>query len=169
MKIFVITGPSSCGKTTTVNHLAKLGYPVLHEVAREIILEGQLHPRTAAFQEELAKRHFAAETATRAQNHKIVFLDRGLYDNAAFCRHFGITQLPIALQAGMHYDAVFALESLHNFEQDGVRVESGREEAIAISNLIKEEYDKRGVQHIAVPALSVAERVDFILKHALTL
>jgi predicted ATPase len=168
MRTFVVTGASSCGKTTLINELAKRGHPVLHEVARELIAEGKLAPRTAAFQNELAARHLAREVALRETFAPFCFLDRGAYDNSAFCRHFGFNE-PAAIAAQDHaYDAVFVLDSLGDFQSDGVRIESGLAEALAIRDLIRAEYERRGIPRITVPAMSLEERADFILKYATT-
>ncbi|MBI5742445.1 MAG: ATP-binding protein [Candidatus Niyogibacteria bacterium] len=165
MRTFVITGASSCGKTTLINELAKRGHPVLHEAARELIGEGKLAPRTAAFQNELAARHLAREAVLRETAAPFCFLDRGAYDNSAFCRYFGFSE-PEAIAAQSHaYDAVFILDSLGDFQLDGVRIESGLAEALRIKGLIRAEYESRGIPRVTVPAMGVKERADFILEH----
>ncbi len=167
MRIFVITGASSCGKTTVINGLAELGHPVLHETAREVILEGKILPRTSEFQRELSARHLAREAILRAVGAPLIFLDRGAYDVSAFSRHFGLEE-PESIKSGIHqYDAAFILDSLGGFEPDGVRIESGLAEALAIRDLIRAEYESHGIPCVAVPALSAEGRVDFILRHPL--
>ena len=165
MKIYVVTGASSCGKTTIIDRLAKMGFAVMHEAARELIREGKIRPRTVQFQEELAKRHLAREQAVRASGANIAFLDRGIYDNRAFCKHYGFSEIPKILKTEPAYDAAFFLNSLASFENDGLRVESGIEEALAVKNLIFEEYSRRGIPCVNVPAMNVENRVSFILKH----
>ncbi|OGY99761.1 MAG: hypothetical protein A2945_02075 [Candidatus Liptonbacteria bacterium RIFCSPLOWO2_01_FULL_52_25] len=168
MKVFVVTGASSSGKTTLIEHLRERGFPVAHEVARRILAEGALHPRKnpAAFQEETVRRQLTEEEALRAQGGEIGFLDRGLYDIAAFCKHFNVQNPPAALERGADYGAAFILESLPQFEHDGVRIESGTEEATHIKNLIVDEYKKRGVPCVRVPLLPPAERAEFVLQWA---
>lgn len=166
MRTFVVTGASSCGKTTIIDKLAELGHPVLHEVARELIADGRFHPRTAEFQKELAARHITREAALENSGARIAFLDRGLYDVGAFSRHFG-QEVPAAVAtSAKDYTAAFFLEPLGDFEQDGVRIESDAAEALAIGRLIREEYEARGVKCIDVPKMNIGERAAFILKYA---
>lgn len=168
MKAYVITGASSSGKTTIINYLDKLGFAVMHEVARDVLEEGSLHPHKNIydFQREVAVRHIAKEENLRANNNsKIIFFDRGIYDNIAFCRYFGLKKLPKELNTKMHYDAVFVLNQLDNFEHDGTRIEKDSEEALDIKKIIINEYKKRDIKCINVPVMSPEERVTFILNY----
>lgn len=169
MRTFVVTGASSCGKTAIVSKLAELGHPVLHEAARELIEEGRLHPRTAEFQEELAARHLEREATLESSGARVAFLDRGLYDVGAFSRHFGQAVPEIVTASAKDYAAAFFLEPLGDFEQDGIRIESGVTEALAIGRLIREEYETRGIKCITVPRMDIEKRAKFILHHAQSL
>ena len=166
MKTFVVTGASSCGKTTIIKKLGELGCLVLHEVARDLIAEGQLLPRTTAFQEELAKRHLDRETHLASSGMELAFLDRGIYDVGAFSRHFGDPVPQAVATSGKNYDAVFFLESLDQFHNDGIRIESDMSEALNIRDLIRNEYETRGIKCIDVPKMGIDERASFILRHA---
>lgn len=165
MHAFIITGPSSCGKTAVINRLAKLGYAVLHETAREIISEGKLSPRSAAFQEELATRHLEREIKLEQSGTELAFLDRGIYDANAFSRYFGVNE-PTATKNDRKYTTAFFLEPLEKFERDGVRIEKNMAEALQIGNLIRREYETRGIRCIDVPKMDIEERVEFILRLA---
>jgi len=61
------------------------------------------------------------------------------------------------------YNKVFCLERLP-FKDDGLRIESGEEEARRVHNLILEEYKNAGYNLIGVPVMSVDERVNYILE-----
>lgn len=172
--MFVITGPSSSGKTTVINYLQQLGYPVVREAARDILKEGVLTPRTIEFQTELAQRHLSREKEIRASvpqslsgssTHDIAFADRGLYDGVAYCKYFGLQDIPEILKTELRYDAIFFLDPLREFEHDGLRVESGQKEALAITNLIRKEYEARGIPCVDVPMDSIEKRVKFILNN----
>ncbi|MBI5147837.1 MAG: ATP-binding protein [Parcubacteria group bacterium] len=164
MKAFVITGASSCGKTSVIDQLAKRGYPVLHEAARELIAEDLFPPRTFEFQNELSARHLAREKIFYKLPAPFGFLDRGVYDNSAFCRYFKFPE-PANIAAHNHfYAAVFFLDVLGEFQPDGIRIESGLAEALTIKDLIRAEYESRAIPCIVVPAMSVEERSDFILR-----
>ncbi len=127
-------------------------------------MEKKFKPGTMEFQIEASSRHLARELEMRAAKHEVVFLDRGLYDTTAYCRYFNLTP-PDALGAKLHYDAVFTLEPLGNLEKDGVRIERDFNEALALGNLVIEEYKNRIIPCVNVPVMSVEERVQFILNH----
>lgn len=168
MRACVITGASSSGKTTIINYLDKLGFAVMHEVARDVLEEGHLHPHKNIydFQEEVAKRHIAKEEELRSNyDNKIVFFDRGIYDNIAFCRYFGMKRLPKPLNKNIHYDTVFVLDQLDSFEHDGTRIEKDFKEALDIKKMIVNEYKKRGIECVNVPIMPTGERVNFILNY----
>lgn len=167
MKMYIITGASSSGKTTTIKALGTRGFPVMHEAARAVLKEKKLHPSTTPlqFQEEVARRHYAAEKKIRAvQKNSIIFLDRGMYDNIAFCNYFGVKKIPSLLQKKWHYDTAFFLESLPIFKKDSIRIEKDLEEASYITGLIRQEYSKRNIPCITVPFMSIEKRIQFILR-----
>ncbi|MBI5045950.1 MAG: ATP-binding protein [Candidatus Niyogibacteria bacterium] len=164
-KIFVITGAASSGKTTTINYLRQLGYPVSRETARDILEEKTLAPRTIEFQTELAQRHLSREKEIRASNHDIIFTDRGLYDGIAYCKYFGLENIPEICKTNVRYDTIFFLEPLNDFEHDGLRVEANQKEALIIADLIRQEYQTRSMPCVNVPMDSVAKRAKFILDH----
>lgn len=166
MKVCVLTGASCCGKTTLIKHFEALGYPVIHEAAREILAEGKLHPakNPFRFQTEVAKRHLTRENKIRRENRgEIAFLDRGLYDGLAFSRHLGLKKFPAVLSRSANYEFAFFLEALPVFEKDAIRVEADKNEALKIQKLIRKEYQKKRVPCVDVPVMSVEQRAEFIL------
>ncbi|TRZ53238.1 hypothetical protein D4R99_01200 [bacterium] len=166
MKTYVITGPSSSGKSTLIEHLQKQGFFVVTEVARGVLTEGIFHPSRDPFlyQQEIARRQMEAEEKMREANADIVFLDRGFYDQIAYCRHAGLAELPPEILLDARYDGVFVLEMLPNFQSDGVRIENGAEEARHLNEMTLKEYEKRGIPCVRVPATPVSERADFIIR-----
>jgi predicted ATPase len=171
MRKYVITGPASCGKTTLIEHLHKKGFPVVFEIAREVLLEGNFHPNVDPFlfQQEIAKRQTIEEEKIQDLDAEIVFLDRGFYDQIAYCYYNGVTELPPEIKLDAQYDGVFVLEALSKFEMDGVRVENTLEEARTTSDMIVREYEKRGISTIHIPAVTVAERIDLVLRKLQTI
>lgn len=166
MKKYVITGPSSCGKTTLISYFQGRGFAVIPELARAVLLDGVFHPSKSPFhfQQEIARRQAAEEQKIPMEKEGIVFLDRGFYDQIAYCWHTGVSILPPEIQTDAHYDGVFFLEMLPVFEKDGVRVESSADEAMSITGMFVEEYQKRNIPLVRVPVLSVSERAEYILK-----
>ncbi len=165
IKKYVITGPSSCGKTTLIEAFAQKGFFVVREVARTVLEEGEFHPSKDPFlfQQEIAKRQCAEEDKLH-DFLGVVFLDRGFYDQIAFCKHAGVETFPSEIRLDAHYDAVFLLEGLSFFESDGVRVEKDAKEANGIVSLFREEYQKRNIPIFDIPACGVEERVENILE-----
>ena len=165
MRTYVITGPSSCGKTTLAEHLKTRGYSVVQETARQVLEEGKFHPARDAFlfQQEIARRQFLEEERVKENVAELVFFDRGFLDQIAFCRHSGLKEFPPEIRRNAYYDGVFFLEKLPFFESDGVRVENDLEEAMLISEMIKEEYAKMNIPIRNVPIMPVVERAQYIL------
>lgn len=164
MEMYVITGSSSCGKTTLVEHLEKRGFPVAREGARDILAEGVLHPLKdpVLFQNELARRQFLEEERIKNLKGEAAFLDRGICDHVVFCRHFGLKELPAELKREPGYGAVFVLEALP-FEKDGIRIEKDIEEALRIKDMIVKEYRERGIPCVPIPIMPVEARADMML------
>jgi predicted ATPase len=167
MKTYVITGPSSCGKTTLIEQLKERGYFVVPEIARGVLLDGVFHPKrdTYLFQQEIAKRQALAEEKMREMDADIVFLDRGFHDQIAYCRHTCEGRIPPEVKTDAYYDGVFFLEMLPTFFADGVRVESGSEEANLIHQMTMEAYKKYGIPSFHIPVLPVDERADLVIQY----
>jgi len=146
-----------------------MGFLVAREAAREVLLEGFLHPKNKdplPFQREIARRQKISEEKLEKSGKEISFLDRGFFDMIAYCYHFGIQDLPEETNINAHYDGVFVLEMLPKFEDDGVRIEDGMNETMEIYRLILEEYQKRSIPLIFVPVMPIRERTEFIVAKA---
>jgi predicted ATPase len=172
----VITGGSSCGKSSVVGRLANLGYPTLQEVARRVLSERKSLPTSIEEhqwrQKCIAKRQYAAEEQLLCQPHTepYAFFDRGLADNPAYCRHL-LGFVPSEIQdlvSKRQYDYVFILEQLP-FKQDGIRLERDEKEAKHIHDLIHQSYLELGYSPIVAPIMPAAtseegvdKRIDFI-------
>jgi predicted ATPase len=167
MQTYVITGPSSCGKTTLIEELKKRGYFVVPEIARGVLLDGIFHPKRDAFlfQQEIARRQAVAEEKMRATPIDVAFLDRGFHDQIAYCRHTCDGRIPPEVKTDTHYDGVFFLEMLPTFFNDGVRVESGTEEANLIHQMTIKAYEKCEIPSFHIPVLPIAERADLVIQY----
>lgn len=167
MQRYVISGQPGVGKTAVIQRLAKLGYTVLPEVARELITYeqesgGDLLPERnlTKFQVRVTERQLEQEDALTAEE---VFLDRSLIDGWAYCVLAKIKPPPlIAAQAPGRYHRVFILDPLPFYLNDRVRNES-LAEARAIHRAIWQAYQNFGYQPIKVPFLDRERRVDYIL------
>ena len=140
------------------------GYPVVHELAREVIEEGVLLPWVdpVEFRREVCNRQLAAEGAKRSEQRQ-VFLDRGAYDGTVYCYATGcavpsfLADLPT-----QRYKTVFVLEPLPSWVDDGLRYENAAF-AQLIHPLFVGEYRNSGARVFEVPVLPVKDRVDWIL------
>jgi len=159
-KKYVITGESCSGKTTLIEALKEAGFKVVQEQARALLKKRSDH-RTPAFQEALAQRQIRAER-TKGD---CVFLDRGLYDTMAFCRHFKVSIPEIIKDNKMKYDGVFFLFSDSRLQDDGIRVEKNRDETKHIGRLIMKAYEDKGMDCMIVPTTRTEKRMQFIIGH----
>ncbi len=166
----VLTGASSCGKTTLVNKLKKRGYQILDETARPIIEERKkLYGEVGdlkSLELDILDKQLQKESEL---NGTLVFLDRGLGDVVAYSKIFFDTMPDRIknLEIGNRYDIIFLLEQLP-LEKDGIRIEKSDEENARIHEGIREAYLSFGYDIIEVPVLKTKdERVDFVLNYAL--
>ena len=97
---YVITGPPSCGKSTTIELLAQRGFRVRSEIARAYIDEEILKGRKieeicsdmSRFQSEILRRAFSSEAALPPD--ELIFLDRAIPDSLAYFMLHGISPEP---------------------------------------------------------------------------
>jgi predicted ATPase len=167
---YVLTGGPCAGKTTTIDELARRGYPVVAEPARLIIEEklaaGQSIGEIVTNEDWLpsvVRRSFDLHTAAPAE--ETVFFDRGIADSIAYYK-LGMRELDAESKRAIDsvtYKKIFLLD-LVDFKNDEARSES-IEEARALHALISQAYESLGYEIVRVAVMPVAERVDYILSH----
>jgi predicted ATPase len=166
----VITGAPCSGKTKVINELERLGYPVVHEVARAYIDEGLKNGETIAgikadilaFERHILYKKIEIERLLPKD--KPIWLDRAIPDSIGYYIHEGLDPAdPIQKSKFWRYEHIFFFERIP-FEKDRVRSE---DEKIAsnLEGLLKESYWMLGYEMIDVPLMPVRHRVDFILKY----
>ena len=171
VKKYIITGPSCAGKSTLIQELETRGFHVIKELAKSHILEQQEKGISEPwlrqdFQPALLRLQFEHESRI-PEGTSIVFLDRGVHDILAFFLHRK-QEVPeeLAKKAKNYkYEKVFFLEPLNFFDREGFRAEKDRDEAKAISGLIKQAYESKGHEIIIIPAVSVKERAELIINN----
>jgi predicted ATPase len=171
-KRIAITGAPATGKTTLSASLEALGYPVIHEQAREIIQQSldngtdilpwkDLNAFTEVVWQLRNQQYSSAELG------KINFYDRTNLDAYAYLIK-GETQLTEQWSKDldqMHFDAVFFLPvwpEIHSLDKQ--RMET-LEDCIEVDGYLKRAYREKGYNLIEVPLVSVEERVAFIEAH----
>ena len=167
-KWYVVTGVPSSGKTTVLNHLAKEGYKVVPEAARTLIDQEMAEGRSVAeirsnergFQRRVTALKIKLESELPLK--QIIFLDRAMPDSIAYYALCGIDPgEALAVCRRNLYQKVFLMEPI-TFTQDYARTESP--EAIArLNDLLRDAYKQLGYEVVAVPAMSVEDRVRFIM------
>jgi len=167
----IITGAPSSGKTSVIEELAKRGYPIQTEVARELIEECIRHGltlqevRSEGHVKELQQKilRFKAGREMAMDVEKIIFCDRGTPDSIVYFRLAGLdVEEAVKASRVYHYRAVFMLDRLP-VVKDGVRVESDSQ-AEDIGRMIEEAYQGLGYELTRVPVMPIGARADFILQ-----
>ena len=168
---FVLTGGPGVGKTTLAGCLSRLGFGMVRETARDVIVEqrsrdGESLPwrNRTAFQLLVLKQQLIREDRTTSS---IVFCDRGVPDGIAYLRIDGLpVPEPIAENARDRYELAFLLEPVGEVTADGVRYEDP-ETAARGHTLIFEVYTELGYSVIRIPALPVAARAEILIRSTL--
>ncbi len=145
--MYAITGAPSSGKTSIVKELEKMGEPVMHEAATDLIVSkiksGVHEPwKEEGFTFDIVKLHLERETPYHSREGR-VFLDRGVFDGYAFAmeHHLAGTETLANLNATLNpidlnqrYEAIFFVLP---YDANAVpeRTEVRREDALAASRL----------------------------------
>ena len=166
----VITGAPCSGKTAVIRELEKLGYPVVHEVARAYINKrlktgetiDRIKTDILSFERHILYKKIAIEQSLLKE--ETVFLDRAVPDSIGYYILEGLDpDDPIQKSRLWRYKKIFFFDRIC-FEKDPVRSEDDKI-ASRIDGLLKESYRMLGYEIIFVPLMTVNERVSFILKH----
>ena len=167
---YVITGAPCSGKSTTIQYLKKLGFYIVEEIAREIIVEELRKGKTIEeirlnekeFQREVLERKLDIEK--RVPRDKVVFFDRGVEDSLAYYELYGLDVNEVLEYCKVkRYRKIFLLEMLP-YRKDGIRVED-ESTAKRIEKLLEKWYRTLNYEVIFVPVAPVEERVRIILSH----
>ncbi len=154
MKVVVLTGPESAGKSSLCRALAqRFGAPVVHEYVREYI---EAHQRDTYYDdvEPIARAQWQREQAARALCTPLLLLDTHLLSNRQWSRTlFGKSPAWIdAVLARQRYDAIFLLppEGLP-WQADGQRCQPQLEQRQAFHAQLRDWLQGHGQAFTDVP------------------
>ncbi|MDP6117052.1 MAG: ATP-binding protein [Planctomycetota bacterium] len=167
-EFYVLTGGPAVGKTTLIEHLAANGHTTIRESARDVIEEQKRLGSDKlpwldrpGFQLLVLTRQLEREEAAKG---KVAFLDRGIPDGIAYLKEGGYEPLTELLDhARGRYRKAFLLEPIGDYQKDSVRYE---DENIAreMHRFIEETYTELGYELVKIPAASVEERAEMLLR-----
>ena len=171
-KRIVITGGPGSGKTALINYLEKEGYPVMHEISREVTLAAQKEGIEQLFLENpilfseklLSGRLKQFQEADRFAA-PILFYDRGMPDVTAYMDFLNIHYPEKFSNTCLEnrYDTIFVLPPWKDiYQKDNERYESF-EQAEKIFHYLKNSYEKYGYKIFEVSRGGIKKRAQFIL------
>lgn len=166
----VVTGAPSSGISSVIKSLEDMHFPVVHEMAREVISEGltqglslsEIRSDEVAFQKKVFDRKFELESTINPC--VLRFWDRALPDSVVYIQQNGgdaSAELSKCLRGV--YKQVFFMDPL-GWHDDGVRNENpALREALGLG--LQKIYADLGYKIICVPAtLDVEQRKNLLLK-----
>lgn len=171
---FILTGGPCVGKTTTLLHLQRKGWPGIREAATDIILEsfskGVAKPWEAPeFGTYIVKLQEKRQQEAAHSEAAIVFFDRSPIDTLSYAlmrehEEVGETILHIVqeiIDSQFYEKKVFLIEALESYRPDEVRSESC-EERLYIEQELEKNYRALGFEVIRIPAAAIEQRVQWI-------
>jgi predicted ATPase len=165
---YVVTGAPSSGKTTLVRALERLGYRVVHEVARDYI-EAQMREGRTLEQVRADKRSFEsyilnAKVALEATLSKdeLIVLDRAIPDSIAYFEAAGLDKTEAVEKSPRNqYRKIFLLDRLP-YKTDHARIED-KETARKLDKGLEQSYKMLGYNVMRIPVMSIQDRLEIIV------
>lgn len=170
--LYVLTGGLATGKTEIIKGLSKHGYKAYPELEQSVLDEffKNKNPKdnpmlyaTEWFKKKLNQYDSAIKNGGG-------FFDRGILDPLAIFLFLGKSipkELEINKREVRYSEKVFLIEQIPKEWFGGIwpRKLLSEEESKTFEKLLKHFYENEGYNVIAVPSMSVNNRIDFILKN----
>lgn len=173
-QIIVLIGGPGTGKSTLIDALLQKRYCCYPEISRQITIDAQKQgidqlflEKPLLFSEMLLEGRIKQYQDSAAEQHEIVFLDRGIPDVLAYMDFIGDSYPDYFVAACKKYvyTKIFVLPPWEQiFESDSERYENF-EQAQKIHIQLVETYKKFGYDLIEVPKTTVDNRVTFVESH----
>ena len=170
--VLIIGGPGT-GKSTTIHALTEKGHCCYPEISRQVTLDAKekgidqlFLTNPMLFSELLLEGRIKQFDSALAENHPIVFLDRGIPDVLAYMDFIGddYPEHFVTACKDKIYSKVFVFPPWEAiFESDNERYENF-DQAQKIHIYLVETYQKYGYDLIDVPMDTVENRIEFILE-----
>ncbi|MFA0046145.1 AAA family ATPase [Vibrio sp. 10N.261.51.F11] len=171
MNPIIVTGGPGAGKTTLINALGDMGYPIFAESSRQLIeQQSQLENGILPWLDLPGFAHLCltvmSEQKEQANQHQIAFLDRAIPD---ICGYLAQANLDIDVtyreaSQGYHSQALFCRPEASIYVQDEVRPYPF-EEALEIHHALERVYQELGYEVVEVPFMPVEERLQFVERY----
>jgi predicted ATPase len=166
---YVVTGAPSSGKTTLVRELERLGYRVVHEVARGYI-EAQMDQGRTLEEVRGDKRSFETHILNakvaieeKLPKDEVIIFDRAIPDSIAYFEAAGLDKAePVEKSPRNRYRKVFLLDRLP-YKTDHARIED-KKTAMQLDEGLEQSYKMLGYNVLRIPVMSVQERLNLVLK-----
>jgi len=169
----VITGGTCAGKSTLIDALAKLGFPVVREIARGYVEREVQNGRTVAElrqNDRFYRQHVFELTLQEelrlltSRAHELLFLDRSPVDSVSFHRGSGYDPHEIVSQLENYRYAHVFVCNLLPFADDGLRT-ANEERRHFLDAAFERDYRALGYRPVRVPVATVDERVRCVLQY----
>ncbi len=171
---YVITGGPGAGKTTLLKELHKEQYPVVPEIAREIIQEeiaqeGNSLPwkDKESYTDLMLERSVKSYIDVFNKAFEIpVFFDRGIIDSICYAQMIGLDiseKMKLYVKQFVYNQYVFILPPWREIYLTDTERKQDWEEAKATYIKMEEAYKQFGYKMIEVPKDTVEKRKEFVL------
>lgn len=162
--LIILSGCSGGGKSTLLSALDRAGYATVPEPGRRVLRAGGPDPLAAPQDFARACLSLALEDLRSVKGRTgPVFFDRSAIDALANLAWMG-ADAPDPGPLGYHRTVLFAPPWPEIFVTDAGR-RHGFDAAVAEHDMLSQAYPARGHDLLALPKLSVAERVAFVRAH----
>lgn len=169
---YVLTGGPGSGKTTLIEQLEEMGYNCVAEVGRRIIKKELSVGGTALPWSDVSKyaelmlQYSLQDYISLSSEPDIYFFDRGIPDVLGYANliHLLNQDIYISCVENFRYNpTVFILPPWEKIYTTDSERKQDFELATATYHMMKKIYERYGYKLVEVPAMSVSDRINFIL------